>query len=619
MLNYQRYQASSSVQSLQGVATNTIISQLGQVAEGINSRFTCGGKYEVPSNKPIKLVYNRAGLASSEEWSLVKFPGVSEAAMIKLLDVCSVASYGYKGTDVMDKNYRNAFKLEPDNFFTSFHVCSTPILQEIQSIVSTVVGLRAELYKLNIYAPGGFFKAHVDTPHSESMFGSLVVCLPTQFTGGELIVRHHKEEIKYDWSSTASDASSTLHWASFFSDVEHEVLPVSEGYRVTLTYNLSYQSKASDSTFDAKTCSFYRLLQAVLSNPVFMRDGGVLGFNSHYSYVFDTQWADLLAHINTIGEKTDIIQQLNSSVPSDKFIHLSKDEQVKVLKDAGIEDVNHKQILDAFPSDFPLLKGADYIVVESAKSLDLPVCVKPILSPTADHVRVFKYGLKDFSHPHVFNPKDEISNDSLQVAEVFGDLVCRYKQQDITWCQKLVYHQPAAVVKVYEYEGTNLDLWYKSAAILIRIPKWSDYRQKLVTISTGDCCNEKPQTSEADKDGMIKDFKDIIHDYEDIVQEETQELAVQLQKLINMMDHLPKGLGSIRHVHHPTTRLKIKDKLEQIQMIFCTCAARGDLEARKIYQIKEGLYHLTNLRQCMCRNFDKVNDIMDRLKQDMLQ
>ena len=109
-----------------------------------------------------------------------------------------------------------------------------------------------------------------------------------------------------------------------YSDVEHEVLPVIEGYRVTLTYNLSYQSKASDSTFDVKTCSFYKLLQATLSNPVFMRDGGVLGFNSHYSYVFDTQWADLLAHVNIIGDKADIIEQLNKKTSCDKFVHLSK-------------------------------------------------------------------------------------------------------------------------------------------------------------------------------------------------------------------------------------------------------------------------------------------------------
>ena len=227
------------------MATDTIISELGQVAEGINSRFTCGGKYGVPSSKPIKLVYCPMSL-SSEKWSSVEFPGVSEADMTKLLDVCSVASYGHMGKDVVDKTYRNAFALKPDNFITSFQICATPILQEIQSIISTVVGLKAELYKLNIHAPGGFFKAHVDTPRSEKMFGSLVVCLPTQFTGGELIVRHNKQEIKYDWSSTASDTSSTLYWAAFFSDVEHEVLPVSEGHRVTLTYNLSYHSKTSD-------------------------------------------------------------------------------------------------------------------------------------------------------------------------------------------------------------------------------------------------------------------------------------------------------------------------------------------------------------------------------------
>ena len=192
MLNYQRYQASSS--SREG--NDKIISQLGQVAEGINSRFTCSGKYEVPSNKPIKLVYRQTGLVPSKQWSSVEFPGVSEVAMTKLLDVCSVASYGHKGKDIVDKNCQKVFKLASDRFTTSFQISSATILQEIQSIIPTVVGLRAELYKLNIYARGGFFKAHVDTPRSEKMFGSLVVCLPTQFTGGELIVRHHKEEIK---------------------------------------------------------------------------------------------------------------------------------------------------------------------------------------------------------------------------------------------------------------------------------------------------------------------------------------------------------------------------------------------------------------------------------------
>ena len=57
-----------------------------------------------------------------------------------------------------------------------------------------------------------FFKSHIDIPHLDETFGSLVFRLPTQFTGGELIVYHHKQEIKYDWSSSADTSSNTLHW-----------------------------------------------------------------------------------------------------------------------------------------------------------------------------------------------------------------------------------------------------------------------------------------------------------------------------------------------------------------------------------------------------------------------
>ena len=63
-------------------------------------------------------------------------------------------------------------------------------------------GIQAELYKLNICSGlGGHFKAHVDTPRSSGMFGSLVGCLPTQFSGGALITCHQGKEVGFDWSS----------------------------------------------------------------------------------------------------------------------------------------------------------------------------------------------------------------------------------------------------------------------------------------------------------------------------------------------------------------------------------------------------------------------------------
>jgi hypothetical protein len=36
----------------------------------------------------------------------------------------------------------------------------------------------------------------------------------------------------------SSQQLESLQWAAFYSDSEHEVLPVTDGYRITLTYNL---------------------------------------------------------------------------------------------------------------------------------------------------------------------------------------------------------------------------------------------------------------------------------------------------------------------------------------------------------------------------------------------
>lgn len=46
----------------------------------------------------------------------------------------------------------------------------------------------------------------------------------------------HKGHSKYfNWSNT--DAAA-IQWAAFYSYCEHEVLPVTSGHRITLTYNL---------------------------------------------------------------------------------------------------------------------------------------------------------------------------------------------------------------------------------------------------------------------------------------------------------------------------------------------------------------------------------------------
>jgi hypothetical protein len=167
-------------------------------------------------------------------------------------------------------------------------------------------------------AAAGFFKAHRDTPTSTDMFGSLVICLPTEFTGGQLIIRSPdlSTSVTHDWDSTSSDrlgaaASSSsssnggckLAWAAMYSDCEHEIKPVTTGHRVTLTYNLytpadSGRSSSQDSGVSAASASaaaasaaresaFGTQLSSALTDTTWYPEGVTLGLVMEHFYAVE--------------------------------------------------------------------------------------------------------------------------------------------------------------------------------------------------------------------------------------------------------------------------------------------------------------------------------------------
>jgi hypothetical protein len=133
--------------------------------------------------------------------------------------------------------------------------------------------------------PRGVFKSHVDTPRSETQFASLVVCLPSAHKGGILVLRHNNCSIEFDWSSSAP---KNIQWAAFYSDCEHEVMPLVSGHRVTLTYNLYYQATQPQPSQSLPllmhSCPVYHDLQAALQAPGFMKHGSILGFYCNHAY-----------------------------------------------------------------------------------------------------------------------------------------------------------------------------------------------------------------------------------------------------------------------------------------------------------------------------------------------
>jgi len=115
--------------------------------------------------------------------------------------------------------------------------------ENILSKVKTGLGcddaiVTAEFYKLLLYDRGGFFLSHRDTEKTDGMFATLVLTFPSTFRGGGLRIRHAGREVTLDTEATDP---SELSYAAFYADCEHEVLPVRQGNRVCLIYNLIHK------------------------------------------------------------------------------------------------------------------------------------------------------------------------------------------------------------------------------------------------------------------------------------------------------------------------------------------------------------------------------------------
>ncbi|KAL8873488.1 MAG: hypothetical protein Q9174_001062 [Haloplaca sp. 1 TL-2023] len=219
----------------------------------------------------------------------------------KLLKRCQVATFGLDGEDVLNEEYRKARKLDPTVFCTNFHPHDQGILDSIQQglLPSTVrgglelavgpQGIRAELYKLNIYSgPSGKFRPHVDTPRGPTQFGSLVVCLPTHHEGGILRVKHRDQTIDFDWA-TKSD-QQVIQWAAFYGDCEHEVLEVTAGHRITFSYNLYYSfvGEVGRAVHVPHQFPFYNIARDIVQEPTFLPHGGLIGFYCSHQYAHAT-------------------------------------------------------------------------------------------------------------------------------------------------------------------------------------------------------------------------------------------------------------------------------------------------------------------------------------------
>lgn len=151
------------------------------------------------------------------------------------------APFGKGSETVTDTSVRSAWEIDADQL-TFKNKDWTKFLKKIVKEVKEGLGIEkdqkvsASLYKLLIYQEGDFFLPHKDSEKEDGMFATLIISLPSNHTGGELMVRFEGKEEVIEFAPSASDYK--IPYAAFYADCEHEVKPVTSGYRVNLVYNL---------------------------------------------------------------------------------------------------------------------------------------------------------------------------------------------------------------------------------------------------------------------------------------------------------------------------------------------------------------------------------------------
>lgn len=150
------------------------------------------------------------------------------------------------------------------------------------------------------------------------MFGTLVVCLPSTHQGGDVVLRHNGQAHVF---RSSAYAQSCAFW---YSDVSHEVLPVTSGYRWALTYNLALdpaQPRPSASLLSqVNTQPLRQALNRWLAQDPTTRE------NEYFYYILDHDYTEASISLNALKAqdlvRVQALKEECNKLPVDVYLAL---------------------------------------------------------------------------------------------------------------------------------------------------------------------------------------------------------------------------------------------------------------------------------------------------------
>lgn len=157
-----------------------------------------------------------------------------------LIQEAHKAPFGKGSQTIIDDTVRSAWEIDAEKLNFNGQQWDK-FLQKALATIKPQLGIEdveieAHLYKMLIYEEGDFFLSHRDSEKEKGMFGTLIIGLPSQHSGGELLVRFDGEEKSVYFAEAANNHK--IPYVAFYADCEHEIKPLTVGYRVCLVYNL---------------------------------------------------------------------------------------------------------------------------------------------------------------------------------------------------------------------------------------------------------------------------------------------------------------------------------------------------------------------------------------------
>jgi predicted 2-oxoglutarate/Fe(II)-dependent dioxygenase YbiX len=169
---------------------------------------------------------------------------VSAADAKRMIATATQAPYGRGEATIVDTNVRRVWQIEPSKLSfrnAEWNTHITAIVDAIRLEFGIPEKVSPKLYKLLVYEKGSFFAPHRDSEKTPGMFATLAVCLPSPHKGGTLIVTHDGRTTKIEFGG--ENAEFKTQYAAFYADCQHEITPVTAGYRICLVYNLAIAGK----------------------------------------------------------------------------------------------------------------------------------------------------------------------------------------------------------------------------------------------------------------------------------------------------------------------------------------------------------------------------------------